>query len=75
MDNSEETFKLGFHLRLTENVSIQVPIDTLESLRKVADSRDMTIEALMRLYIERGLRHDLTQNQGFVGGVQKTSPL
>ncbi len=61
MYNPDETLKLRLHPRPTEAVSIQVPIDALESLRKVADSREMSVEALMRLYIGRGLRQDLTQ--------------
>lgn len=61
MNNSDETLKLHLRPRSTEAVSIQVPIDTLKSLKKVADSREMSTEALMRLYIGRGLRQDLTQ--------------
>jgi len=61
MNNPEENLKLHLRPRLTEAVSIQVPIHTLKSLKKVADSREMSVEALMKLYIGRGLRQDLTQ--------------
>ncbi len=61
MNNPEENLKLHLRPRLTEAVSIQVPVDVLESLRKVADSREMSVEALLRLYIGRGLRQDLTK--------------
>ncbi|MCY7275075.1 MAG: hypothetical protein LH702_15415 [Phormidesmis sp. CAN_BIN44] len=61
MDDPDEILKLQLYPRVTEAVSIQVPIDTLESLKKVADSREMSVEALMKLYIGRGLRQDLTQ--------------
>ncbi len=61
MNNSDETLKLHLCPRLTEAVSIQVPVDALESLRKVAESREMSVEALLRLYIGRGLRQDLTK--------------
>lgn len=61
MNNPEENLKLHLRPRVTEAVSIQVPVDVLESLRKVADSREMPLEALLRLYIGRGLRQDLTK--------------
>ena len=61
MNNPEEDLNLRLHPRPTEAVSIQVPVDTLESLKKVADSREMPLEALLRLYIGRGLRQDLSK--------------
>lgn len=61
MNNPEENLKLHLRPRVTEAVSIQVPVDALESLRRVADSREMSLEALLRLYIGRGLRQDLTK--------------
>ena len=57
MTNSDEILKLQLYPRSTEAVSTEVPIETLESLKKVAGSREMSVEALMRLYIGRGLRH------------------
>ncbi|MCB8750643.1 hypothetical protein [Planktothrix agardhii] len=47
--------------RITETVSIEVPIDTLESLTKIATIRDMSVEALLKFYIGQGLRTDLTK--------------
>lgn len=61
MNNPEEDLKLHLHPHMTETVSIQVPVTALESLKKVADSRDMPLEALLKLYIGRGLRQDLTK--------------
>lgn len=61
MNNPEENLKLHLRPRVTEAVSIQVPVDVLESLRKAADNREMPLEALLRLYIGRGLRQDLTK--------------
>lgn len=40
--------------RSTETVTIDIPIDTLEMLKKVAASRDMSYHALLRLYIGQG---------------------
>jgi hypothetical protein len=42
-------------------VFIQIPVDSVASLRKVAAARDMSDEALLKLYIGQGLRQDLTR--------------
>ncbi|WP_157452975.1 hypothetical protein [Coleofasciculus chthonoplastes] len=41
MNQPEETFKLRLHPRATETVSLKIPTDTVESLKKVAASRDI----------------------------------
>ncbi len=56
-----EEFELHLHPRATESVSIQLPKDTLASLEKVAASRDMSYQALLKLYIGQGLRQDLSK--------------
>lgn len=67
MSNLDEEFELAENLELrvrprqSETVSIQIPKDTLESLKKVAAQRDMSIEALLKLYIGKCLRQDLSQ--------------
>ena len=43
-------------------VSLDIPADTLVSLKKVAASRDMSCEALIKLYIGQGLRQDLAKS-------------
>jgi len=42
-------------------VPIQIPKETLESLKKVAIQRDMPLDALLKFYIGKGLRQDLSQ--------------
>jgi hypothetical protein len=42
-------------------VTLNIPIDTFESLEQVAASRDMSVEALLKLYIGQGLRQDVAQ--------------
>lgn len=37
-----------------------IPTDTLAELKKVANSKDMSVEALLKFYIGQGLRQDLT---------------
>jgi hypothetical protein len=52
---------LQIRQRPSQVVSIRVPTDVLTSLEKVATSRDMSVEALLRLYIGHGLRQDLAK--------------
>lgn len=58
---AEEGFALRFRPRASTPVAIEVPVDTLASLEKVAARRDMSIEALIKLYIGQGLRQDLAK--------------
>lgn len=54
---------LDLHLRPRpmEAVSLEIPKDTLESLKKVAAKRDMSYQALLKFYIGQGLRQDLAR--------------
>ncbi|MBD1920654.1 hypothetical protein H6F77_06070 [Microcoleus sp. FACHB-831] len=61
MSKPEEELKLHLRPRAVETVSIEIPRDTLESLKKVARSRDMSSEALVKFYIGQGLRQDLAR--------------
>lgn len=45
--------QLQIHPCPKETVSIEIPKDTLEALQKIADSRDMSLAALLKLYIGR----------------------
>ena len=47
--------------RPTEIISIEIPVDALDTLRHVATNRDMSIQALLKLYIGQGLRQDAAQ--------------
>ena len=60
MSNSEE-IKLQLHPRVTEVVSVKIPIDTLASLEEIAVNKDMSIEALLKFYIGQGLREDISK--------------
>lgn len=61
MNKPEEEPTLHLRPRVTETVSIEIQTDTLDSLKKVAASRDMSYEALLKLYIGQGLRQDLAK--------------
>jgi hypothetical protein len=52
---------LSFQKRPVETVTIQIPADTLMSLQQVAATKDMTEQALLKLYIGNGLRQDLSR--------------
>lgn len=58
---AEEGFPLKLHQRPSQTVSLTIPTDTLASLEKVAASRDMSIEALLKLYVGHGMRQDLSK--------------
>jgi hypothetical protein len=60
-DLASEDVVLQVHPRESEVVSIRIPKDTLESMRKVAAQRDMSLEALIKLYVGKCLRQDLSQ--------------
>ena len=61
MNKPEEEFTLQLHPRPQEKVSLEIPTDTLESLKKVAASRDMSVQALLKFYIGQELRQDLAK--------------
>jgi hypothetical protein len=61
MNKPEETLQLHLKPRPVETLSIQIPKDTLDSLKKIAVSRDMPVEALVKFYIGQALRQDLTK--------------
>ena len=47
--------------RPTESVTIDIPQDTLQSLKYVASRRDMSMQALLKFYLGHGLRQDLSR--------------
>ncbi|TRU87888.1 MAG: hypothetical protein EWV76_09930 [Microcystis novacekii Mn_MB_F_20050700_S1] len=61
MNKPEDEYSLKLHPRLEETISLALPKDTLAAIKKVAANRDMSYEALLKLYIGQGLRQDLTK--------------
>jgi hypothetical protein len=61
MSQPEFPSELHFRPRPTADVTLPIPTDVLESLEQIAASRDMSVEALLKLYIGQGLRHDVAQ--------------
>ncbi len=58
---AEEGFALHFRPRPSAPVTLEIPVDTLAALEKVATDRDTSVEALIKLYIGQGLRQDLAR--------------
>ncbi len=47
--------------RPSESLMLNVPTDVIESLRQIALTRDMSVEALLKFYVGQGLRQDLAR--------------
>ncbi|HEX6910695.1 MAG TPA: hypothetical protein VF142_09870 [Longimicrobium sp.] len=58
MSNRDEFGTFRPRPRSTEPLTLSIPIDTLELIHRVASTRDMSDEALLKLYIGQGLRQD-----------------
>jgi hypothetical protein len=61
MKKPEQESPLHFRPRETEGISLIIPKDVLVSLKQVALQRDMSYQALLKLYIGQGLRQDLAR--------------
>ncbi len=61
MKNLDEEPTLHIRPRPHQTVSLDIPTDTREALQKVAARRDMSEQALLKLYIGQGLRQDIAQ--------------
>jgi hypothetical protein len=58
MSKPDEVTELRLRPREAESVTLTIPAEALAALREVAATRDMSAEALMKLYIGQGLRQD-----------------
>ncbi len=56
---TEEGFVLKLRERESEEITLNIPKDVLASLEKVAEKRDLSVHALLKLYIGQNLRQDL----------------
>jgi hypothetical protein len=64
MKKPEQESPLHLHPREIEVISLPMPKDVFASLEQVAAQRDMSSQALLKLYIEQGLRQDLARRFG-----------
>ncbi len=58
---TEEGFDLKVRSRNSKPVTLRIPANTLASLEKIAAGRDMSVEALLKLYIGQSMRQDLAK--------------
>jgi CBS domain-containing protein len=72
MREDEELANMTLRHRPAENVTLSIPSDTLEAVRREAARRDMSPEALLKLYIGSGLRQDVARS--FSDGLLDTPP-
>jgi hypothetical protein len=61
MNNPNEDFTLKIKPRSSEIVSIKIPLDTFENLEIIAQNRNMSVESLIKFYIGKNLREDISQ--------------
>ncbi len=61
---AEEGFELRLRPRASSSLTIQIPDDVLASLQKIADSREMSVESLIKFYVGQGLRQDSLEQFG-----------
>ena len=61
---SETETNLRLKPRQTESVSIEIPLETIRSLRQVVTHRDMSEPAQLKVYIGSGLRQDSSGRYG-----------
>jgi hypothetical protein len=59
--NNNEDYTLTIKPRPSETVSIKIPLDTLEQLQQIANNRNMSVESLIRFYIGKNLREEISQ--------------
>ena len=58
---AEEGFDLKVRSRASKPITIHIPAATLASLEKAAAGRDMSVEALLKLYIGQSMRQGVAK--------------
>ncbi|MBV6397580.1 MAG: hypothetical protein HFACDABA_03194 [Anaerolineales bacterium] len=58
---TEEGFELRLRPRAARPVTIHIPADALSTLEKIAAGRDMSVEALLKLYIGQSMRQEIAK--------------
>ena len=64
MTQDNPTIEYKARPRASKSIKLNIPLDTLTSLQKVAESRDTSLEGLLKFYIGNGLRADLARTYG-----------
>jgi hypothetical protein len=58
MQESEEITNIRLRPQATQPVTLPIPTGTVDLIRRVAETRDMSCEELLKFYIGQGLRQD-----------------
>lgn len=58
---TEEGFELEFRERPSKELKLMLPFDVISSLERVAETRDMSLDALIKMYLGQSLRQDLSK--------------
>lgn len=58
---TEEGFALRLRPRQSQPITVHIPTDTLAVLKKIASGRDMSVEALLKLYIGKSMQQELAK--------------
>ncbi|WP_129671553.1 hypothetical protein [Candidatus Chloroploca sp. Khr17] len=61
MSQPEFPTELKLRPRPVTRVELKVPTETYEHLARIAGARDMSVDALIKLYLGQGLRQELAQ--------------
>lgn len=56
--STPEGLKLQINEEKLTDITLQVPEKALRSLRRIAERRELPVEAVMKFYISKGLRED-----------------
>ena len=59
-DVEGEQVEIRWRKAESKSVAIELPRTAIASLKKVAQNKDMSVKALLKFYIGRGLRQDLS---------------
>lgn len=54
-----EGYTLRYREQETTELSLEIPVKALKSLQKIAEKRNLPLEAVIKFYIGQGLRQDL----------------
>ncbi len=57
---AEEGFTLKFYPREMKTVTLEISVETLQALEKVARQKELPLKALLKFYVGQGLRQDLS---------------
>ena len=61
MHDPDDPDALTLRPRPSEAVTLNIPTDTLAQIERVAAARDMSVQALLKLYIGQSLREDVAK--------------